>query len=191
MDLLVGSAEFNEYPTEHDEMSRVFLLQELADDKRRGYEKSHVRIKKSRNDSSEDDNNRKLTLSWLPGDLRHHMKVEALQSRSPLSSAAQEEDLYNAKKSSDFLMEVSTVATHTKPSTDSLEALHSIDGRVASARPWWAENDNDQNDGAENKMPYSTQKTRLVAMLILAKAPVVTAAILTALIAYSNIDNCS
>lgn len=178
MDLLVGSSEFNDYPSEHDEMARIFLLQELADDRRRGYDKNHIPIKFKSDEH-------KLNLSWLPGDLRHHMRVEALQSRSPLSSAATEEELCNAKRSSDFLLEVSSSSAvqRTNANRASFEVLRSIDNRVASGKPWWVGNSNDQlTDGIETNLSIE-QRPRLAAMLLLAKAPVFTAAVLVTLIA--------
>ncbi|KAL7503066.1 hypothetical protein ACHAXN_000902 [Cyclotella atomus] len=187
MDLLVGSAEFNEYPNEQDDMSRVFLLQELADERRRGYEKSHVSLKSSLHSSQEGDS-RKLTLSWLPGDLRHHMKVEALQSRSPWSSAASEEELHNAKKSSEFLLKVSAGSAVTQhSSTDSFNVLHSIDKRVASDKPWWAVDDDDRSNDGSDSIHAPSQRARLAAILVLSKAPVITAALLAVITSFNRV----
>eukprot|EP00956_Cyclotella_meneghiniana_P028676 scaffold67500_cov70-Cyclotella_meneghiniana.AAC.7 len=170
MDLLVGSTAFNEYPSEL-EMSRVSFLQELADDKRRGYNKNHARIK-----SAEDQGPK---LNWLPGDLRYHMQVESHQSRLPLSYAATEEAVH-AKKSSDFLMQVSSSQVNSQALHSNM-VLHSIDRRVASDRPWWV--DDSQPYGPEN-IPSPTQKTQIAAIIFLtARAPVFTTAMLIAIIA--------
>jgi hypothetical protein len=191
MDLLVGSTEFSADTNAGDEMTRVFLLQELANNKRRGYNKDHVRLKrKNEQIKSADgvDNHRlKLSFSWLPGDLRHHMKVEALQSTSPLSSAASEEDIHNVQKSSDFLMEVSSsaVAPHNSDlNTISIGVLHSIDRRVASRRPWWVPyNDNLSIEGAENILDALQNRAFFVAVFIFLKAPIITSAIAVGIIA--------
>ena len=151
MDLLVGSTDFNVMPTNDgidDESTRVFVMQELerSGNKRRGFDDSHARIK-VRPDGSD---SRKLSLKWLPGDLRHHMRNEALRSRSPLSSAAAEENIESAPTSSDFLLKVtSSAAGEEDASNEPLDAiavdndthhvgvLHSIDRRASSAKPWW------------------------------------------------------
>ncbi|KAL3793688.1 hypothetical protein HJC23_010260 [Cyclotella cryptica] len=191
MDLLVGSAEFNRYPYDDDEMSRVFVLQELANDQRRGYNKSHIRIKVKSdptNDIAEESSPKlKLSLSWLPGDLRHHMKTQSLQARSPLSSAAIEEDLNHAKKSSDFLMEVSSSAAAARGrrlGRVSLEILQSIDERVMSDRPWWAPSTDDLRiDSIENLPAASQSPTFIATMLLLFMAPGATSAMMASAIA--------
>mmetsp|Transcript_43597 Transcript_43597/g.79708 ORF Transcript_43597/g.79708 Transcript_43597/m.79708 type:complete len:551 (-) Transcript_43597:69-1721(-) len=161
MDLLVGSVEFHMMPSDEydddsidDETSRVFMLQELAksSNRRSGYDETHARIKVKAGQplsfggsgvEEERIRNRKLTLKWLPGDLRHHMRSEALRSRSPLSPAAEEENIEGAKKSSDFLLQVTSSAAgdyDEVPPTlgvGALEALHSIDHRASSVKPWW------------------------------------------------------
>ena len=183
MDLLVGSAEFNYHPSDHDDVSRVILLQELARDKRRGYDKSHVRIKKKTGEWQEEHESPKL--NWLPGDLRHHMKAEALQSRSPLSSAANEEELHNATKSSDFLMKVacSSLAPYrSNASSVGIEVLRSIDNRVTSDKPWWAGESNDQRLDNSEALFASPQKAGLALIVLLVRAPIFTTAVLAALI---------
>ena len=185
MDLLVGSVEFNYYPSDNDDISRVILLQELAREKRRGYDKSHVRIKK-KSDEENQEEYESPKLNWLPGDLRHHMKVEALQSRSPLSSAAKEEELHNAKKSSDFLVKVacSSLAPYrSSASSVEIEVLRSIDNRVTSGKPWWAGESNDERlDKNETLLCSSPHQARLALIVVLARAPIFTTAVLAAII---------
>jgi len=54
MDLLVGSTQLNFIPFEGDEESyRAFLLQELSYD-RRGYDESHIRIKRKNNKGNDE-----------------------------------------------------------------------------------------------------------------------------------------
>lgn len=173
MDLLVGSTSFNEYPSEV-EISRVNFLQELAVDKRRrGYDKNHAHIKRVRDESPK--------LMWLPGDLRYHMQVESHQSRSPLSNAASEETVQDATKSSDFLMQVSSSQVYSQ-ALHSSTVLHSIDRRVSSDRPWWA-------DSVDYSQPYdpenipSQHKTRIAAIILLTtRTPVFMTAMLIAII---------
>jgi hypothetical protein len=189
MDLLVGSTDFNEYAGEYDEMSRVFMLQELADGQNRRHSRNHrgVKTKSNRSILNGESPPLKLSLSWLPGDLRHHMKIEALQSRLPLSSAASEEDLSNVHKSSDFLMEVSSLSAvwqTSHQSRDPVEALQSIDNRVSSDRPWWAGVEDYQYPDDKEEILSCVKKSRLLIALLLAKAPVITATALAAVIAF-------
>ena len=207
MDLLVGNAEFNVIPSEDDdETSRVFLLQELSRNNRRGYDESHVRIKVKTDGSNDytEEKIRKLTLSWLPGDLRHHMRSEALRSRSPLSPAAAEEEI-DAEKSSEFLMEVASSAAEFELSPEraleAIEVLHSIDRRGASARPWWDVSDNQANgflstgeefmqksvdslkSSARNVLGFVQNRAFAASLLLVFKAPILSAAVIVALIA--------
>ena len=197
MDLLAGNAEFNLIPFDDDaETSRVFLLQELSRDKRRGFNKDHLRIKVKGNDTT-----RKLTLAWLPGDLRHHMKSEALRSRSPLSSAAMEERIL-ATKSSDFLMKVTSSAVepiHSFLDVNTIERLQSIDRRALSAKPWWALVDSSQNidakqlsadnkdEGAQSSsftVTCGPMQSRVLvsSLMLLLKLPVLSASLIALLI---------
>lgn len=196
MDLLAGNAEFHLIPFDDDaELSRVFLLQELSRDKRRGFNKDHLRIKVKGNDTT-----RKLTLAWLPGDLRHHMKSEALRSRSPLSSAAMEERI-RATKSSDFLMKVTSSAVepiHSFLDVNTIERLQSIDRRALSARPWWALVDSSQNidakqlsdnknEGAQSSsftVTCGPMQSRVLvsSLMLLLKLPVLSASLIALLI---------
>ncbi|KAL7462286.1 hypothetical protein ACHAXS_002668 [Conticribra weissflogii] len=204
MDLLVGNTEFNLVPLECDETSRVFLRQELSND-RRGYNESHVRIKVKRNEQSDEaSKGRKLTLSWLPGDLRHHMQSQAILPRSPLSSAAKEERL-DAKTSSDFLLEVASSAADyefsEKRQSEAIEILQSIDHRSASSRPWWYFGD-DGYDGilsigdaplqknigsvkssSHNVSGYFNNRAFVVSILFLLKAPMLSAGIIVGFLA--------
>lgn len=191
MDLLVGSAEFNRNPYDEDEMSRLYLLQESANDERRGYNRNHIRIKvnpdRTKDIFEERSPKLKLSLSWLPGDLRHHMKTLSLQSRSPLSSAAIEEELNHAEKSSEFLMEISSSAAAScghHLGRVSLEILQSIDRRVISDRPWWAPLiDEIRGDPIENVPVASQNLAFLATMLLLFMAPTVTSAMTASVIA--------
>ncbi|KAL7531967.1 hypothetical protein ACHAXR_006016 [Thalassiosira sp. AJA248-18] len=217
MDLLVGSAEFNVVPIDDgdDESSRVFVMQELAksSNKRRGYDETHARIKVKSPDD-EDSRMQRLSLNWLPGDLRHHMRNEALRSRSPLSPAAEEENIENAPRSSDFLLQVtSSAATAGGEEAGAvhdthLEVLHSIDRRGSSAKPWWVavssssveedhdnESDPDPDGGylkgggkhlqlnARNVLGFARKRTVATSLLLLTKAPIISAVLIAAVIA--------
>ena len=206
MDLLVGSTQFNFIPSEgEEESSRAFLLHELSND-RRGYDDSHIRIKrknKKDNDAGEQGvNNRELALNWLPGDLRFHMKNEAQGSRSPLSLAAEEEHV-DAESSSDFLLAVTSSAANTDALTnnDAIQTLHnklqSIDQRSSSARPWWAKTENkmirsllDARSGISDIVAPALKGKRVfvAAVFLLCKAPIISAALIASLIGSSFLD---
>jgi hypothetical protein len=209
MDLLVGSTQFNFIPSEGDEeSSRAFLLQELSND-RRGYDESHIRIKRKNNKGNDvlykqGGNTRELELNWLPGDLRFHMKNEAQRSRSPPSLAAQEEHV-DAESSSDFLLAVtsSAAAANTDALTNNgaIETLHnklqSIDQRSSSARPWWAKTENkmirsllDARNGVGNIVAPALKGRRafVTAVILLCKAPILSAALIASLIGSGFLD---
>ncbi len=195
MDLLVGSTQFNFISAEDDEdSSRAILLQDISS-RRRGYEKSHIRIKKkndNKNDTDErGDNTRELELNWLPGDLRFHMKNEA---QSSLSLAAEEEHV-DAKSSADFLMAITSSAANP------IETLHhklqSIDQRSSSARPWWAKTEHklirsflDARSGVSNIVsPALKGKTAFVTVaVLLCKVPILSAALVASLIGSGFLD---
>ena len=184
MDLIVGSAEFNAMPNEvDDESTRIYMLQQLA--KRRGYNEEHMRIKV---DSDDDEEPRKLTLDWLPEDLRHHMRVEALQARAPMSSAADEEHL-DAPTSSEFLLQVtSSAAGEGNPLN-----------RDAITQPWWVSSIKRENAKKSDthktgkllaqpttlKRRYIIGKKRAVvtSLVLFLKAPILSAAFAASVIA--------
>jgi hypothetical protein len=204
MDLLVGSTQFNFIFSEGgEESSRAFLLQELSND-RRGYDESHIRIKRRSNKGQGGGSTRELELNWLPGDLRFHMKNEAQRSWSPPSLAAQEEHV-DAESSADFLRAVtsSAVAANTDVLTKNgvIETLHnklqSIDQRSSSARPWWAKTENKvirslldaRNDVGNIVVPALKGKIMFVtAVILLCKAPVLSAALIASLIGSGFLD---
>lgn len=199
MDLLVGSTQFNFISSEGDEdSSRAILLQDLSNNRRRGYDKSHIRIKRKNNNGNEtnerSDNSRELELNWLPGDLRSHMKNEAQRSRSSLSLAAEEEHV-DAKSSADFLMAVTSSAANP------IETLHnklqSIDQRSSSARPWWAKTEHklirsflDARSGVSNIVAPALKgnKVFVTAVFLLCKAPILSAALIASLIGSGFLD---
>ena len=198
MDLLVGSTEFNLMPDDmNDESSRILMLQELANrsKKRRGYDESHRRIKVEPDDTlGTDDEQIQL---W---DLRHEMKSEAKRSRSPLSPAAGEEDL-DAPTSSDFLLQVSSSAA----GEEVLPILRS------SVKPWWVssspnreadESDNNQKQTVDKpylpetklkggnliqqvnaKYIVGRKRAAVTSFILLLKAPILTAAVVAAVVA--------
>ena len=193
MDLLVGSTEFNLMPDDmNDESSRILMLQELANrsKKRRGYDESHRRIKVEPDDTlGTDDEQIQL---W---DLRHEMKSEAKRSRSPLSPAAGEEDL-DAPTSSDFLLQVSSSAAGDE---------------VLPIRPWWVSSstniEEDESDISQKQTvvkPYlpetklkggnliqqvnakyivGRKRAAVTSFILLLKAPILTAAVVAAVVA--------
>ena len=197
MDLLVGSTQFNFIPAEGDEEpSRAHLLEELSNG-RRGYEKTHIRIKKKINkkkDANADGNStRELVLNWLPGDLRFHMKNEALRSLSSPSHAVTEEDI-DAGSSADFLLAVTSSAANP------IETLHnklqSIDQRSSSSRPWWAKTEMtrsllDARRGLGNIVAPAIRGKRVfvTAAVLICKAPIFSAALIASLIGSGFMDD--
>ncbi|KAL9190038.1 hypothetical protein ACHAXT_007249 [Thalassiosira profunda] len=212
MDLLVGSADFNLVPTEEDDdSSRVFMLQELEkSSRRRGYEQTHARIKvepgqslfSEDGGSVDDEITPKLSLRWLPEDLRRHMKSEAFRSRAPLSSAAEEEDV-DAPTSSDFLLQVTSSAAGDDDLLEegTLQVLHR---RSSLAQPWWVgdegddECDPDDDDGqlaqvletgdslqlrARHALGFARKRAVAASLILLTKAPILSAAVVVAVLA--------
>ena len=190
MDLLVGSTEFNLMPDDmNDESSRILMLQELANrsKKRRGYDESHRRIKVDPDDDTFGSDDEQIQLL----DLRHEMKSEAQRSRSPLSPAAEEEDL-DAPTSSEFLLEVSSSAAGDK----ALPIRSSV-------KPWWVSSstdmEEDESDSSQKQTvskPYlpliqqvhakyivGRKRAAVTSFILLLKAPILTAAVVAAVVA--------
>jgi hypothetical protein len=203
MDLLVGSTQFNFIASEGDDDSaRALVLRELSND-RRGFDKSHIRIKRKsieeNNTSQQGVDSRELLLNWLPGDLRFHMKNEAERSRVPLSLAAEEEHV-DAESSSDFLMAVTSSAANNSDALtniDAFETLQSIDQRSSAERPWWAKSENKmihslldvRNEISNMVVPaLKGKKAFVAAVLVFCKAPILSAALITSLIASSFLE---
>ena len=194
MDLLVGSTEFNLMPDDmNDESSRILMLQELANrsKKRRGYDESHRRIKVEPDDTLGTDDEQIQLLDL--------MKSEAQRSRSPLSPAAEEEDL-DAPTSSDFLLQVSSSAAG-----DEVLPIRS------AVKPWWVssspnreadESDNNQKQTVDKpylpetklkggnliqqvnaKYIVGRKRAAVTSFILLLKAPILTAAVVAAVVA--------
>ena len=195
MDLLVGSTEFNLMPDDmNDESSRILMLQELANrsKKRRGYDESHRRIKVEPDDTLGTDDEQIQLLDL--------MKSEAQRSRSPLSPAAEEEDL-DAPTSSDFLLQVSSSAAGDEVLPISR----------SSVKPWWVssstnreadESDTSQKQTVDKlyipetklkgsnliqqvnaKYVLGRKRAAVTSFILLLKAPILTAAVVAAVVA--------
>ena len=121
------------------------------------------------------------------------MKNEAERSRVPLSLAAEEEHV-DAESSSDFLMTVTSAANNANALTniDAFETLQSIDQRSSAERPWWAKSENKmihslldvRNEISNMVVPaLKGKKAFIAAVFVFCKAPILSAALITSLIA--------